>query len=143
MLSKPAEEMTFRSQLEESLKTHAGVFEKASVIERAPFHMTNKHSLSWSKGTLFVQPFQMLKLIPFLRYRLYFANTVASLSSMLNCCTNCSPITACIRGSAATHHVSCQSLSDSVPGGESHKVIREISLSEDIGRLITALVMRA
>ena len=108
--------MTFRSQLQQSLKTHAGVFERASVIERAPFHMTNKHSLSWSKGTLFVQPFPlpMLKLIPFfLRYRLYFANTVASLSSMLNCYANCFPITACLRGSAATHHVSCQSLSDS------------------------------
>ena len=138
--------MTFRSQLQQSLKTHAGVFERASVIERAPFHMTNKHSLSWSKGTLFVQPFPlpMLKLIPFfLRYRLYFANTVASLSSMLNCYANCFPITACLRGSAATHHVSCQSLSDSVPGGESHKVNREISLSEDIGRLRTAVVMRA
>ena len=94
--------------------------------------MTKRHSSNWSKGPQLRQqlPFETLCGWLLFNYILIIMK-MAFLSSMQKCSTSCFLVTARIRGSAARHQPSCQSLSRWVSTRrESHKVCRELDSSE-------------
>lgn len=135
--------MTFRSQLEESLKNHAGAFQRPSDISGTPFQVKIL-LLRWSKRAHYFNISFLVKhcrLIP-----VCATNQVLQirwrLSSMRNCSTSCFPVNSShqrISSITSTVLSVTVKLSAGMRIPQSQQGAQLIRAQQDGGRLITAL----
>lgn len=99
--------MTFRSHFEKSLTNHAGVFERALNIVRAPFNIKIIHWTVAKRHYFYISV--LFKHCGWFMFMLPITfGTAAPLSTIKSLYTCCFRTTACIRGSAAAMSVTAK-----------------------------------